>query len=132
MPTGTRREARERALALLYEADSKGLSPSEVLVQLPVAPDEFVIRLVRGVATHDSQIDELLSRLAREWVLERMPVVDRSLLRLATYELLFDSETPIAAVINEAVELAKIYSTEESGRFVNGILSAVAAEVRAG
>ncbi|MHB1487320.1 MAG: transcription antitermination factor NusB [Acidimicrobiales bacterium] len=130
MPTGTRRESRERALALLYEAEAKDMSPHQVLAQLPVAPEPFVIELVSGVEAESERIDAILGRLARDWTLGRMPWIDRNVLRLATYELLTDSSTPIAAVINEAVELAKAYSTEASGRFVNGILAAIAAEVR--
>lgn len=131
MPTGTRRESRERALALLYEAEAKAISPNQVLAQLPVAPEPFVIELVSGVEAESARIDGILGRLARDWALDRMPWIDRNVLRLATYELLTDSSTPVAAVINEAVELAKAYSTEASGRFVNGILAAIATEVRA-
>src|SRR5436190_579127 len=83
---GTRREARERAMSLLYEGEAKGLSPADVLEQLAVAPDPFVIDLVAGVGAHHDRIDELIARFAIDWTLERMPVIDRTLLRLAVYE----------------------------------------------
>ncbi|MGH9164220.1 MAG: transcription antitermination factor NusB [Acidimicrobiales bacterium] len=130
MQVGSRREARERALSLLYEAEAKDLTPAAVLDQLPLAPEPFVVELVRGVGIHLADIDAMLGRLAVGWPVGRMPVIDRNLLRLAAYELMQRPEIPVGAVITEAVELARMYSTEESGRFVNGVLSSVAAEVR--
>ena len=127
---GSRREARERALSLLYEADAKACPPDAVLAELPVPPDPFAGDLVAGVGAHLPDIDELIRRFARGWTLERMPVVDRTVLRMAIYELLHRPDVPTAAVISEAVELAKRYSTDDSGRFVNGMLSAIAEEVR--
>jgi N utilization substance protein B len=126
MTGGTRREARERALSLLYEAELKDLSPADVLAELPVDPDPFAVELVRGVAEHRPQIDEVIARFAIDWALDRMPVVDRNLLRVGVLELLYRPETPVGAVISEAVELAKRYSTEDSGRFVNGVLAGIA------
>jgi transcription antitermination protein NusB len=126
----TRREARERALSLLYEADSKQLAPSQVLSELPVSPDEFVVDVVLGVEAEQPRIDELIAENAIDWSLDRMPVVDRALLRMATYELLARPDVPTGAVISEAVELATEYSTEESGRFVNGVLGTIAAILR--
>jgi transcription antitermination protein NusB len=127
---GPRREARERALSLLYEAEVKGLAPSAVLAGLTVAPDPFARRLVEGVEREAKRIDALVSGAAVSWDIERMPVVDRTVLRLATYELLEQPETPVAVVIDQAVELAKNYSTEDSGRFVNGVLSEISRQVR--
>ena len=118
-------------MSLLYEADAKGQSSEQVLAALPVAPDPFVSDLVTGVATHRERIDELIQRFAIDWSLDRMPVIDRTLLRLAVYELLERDDVPTGAIISEAVELAKRFSTDESGRFVNGVLGSVAAEVRA-
>ena len=126
----SRREARERVLSLLYEAEAKDLDPSALLGELPVPPSAFVTRLVAGVAREGAVIDEAIARHAIDWSIERMPVVDRNVLRLAVYELLWQPDVPVAAVISEAVELAKLYSTEESGRFVNGVLSSIAAEAR--
>ncbi len=130
MTAGTRREARERALSLLYEAEAKDSSIADVLAELPLAADEFTVDLVNGVERDQVAIDELISRFARDWTIERMPVVDRTLLRLAIYELLDRPDIPTAAVLSQAVELAKQYSTEDSGRFVNGVLASVATEVR--
>jgi N utilization substance protein B len=127
---GTRREARERALALLYEADAKSLSPGEVLEGLPVAPDPYVTDVVQGVASRQEEIDDLIARFAIDWTLDRMPVIDRTLLQMATFELLGRPDIPTGVIISEAVELAKQYSTEESGRFVNGVLSSIAGETR--
>jgi N utilization substance protein B len=129
---GGRRQARERALALLYEADAKSVRPGAVIDELPVAPDPFVVALVCGVEEHAAEIDALLAEHAIGWSVERMPVVDRTLLRLATFELIGRPDVPTGAVISEAIDLAKQYSTEESGRFVNGVLSAVAGATRPG
>ena len=117
-------------MSLLYEAEAKGLAPSDVLQQLAVAPDPFVIDLVAGVGVHHDRIDELIARFAIDWTLERMPVIDRTLLRVAVYELLERSDVPTGAIISEAVELAKRYSTDDSGRFVNGMLGRIADELR--
>jgi N utilization substance protein B len=125
-----RREARERALGLLYEAEAKDLTPAEVLVALPVPPDPYATGLVEGVGAHGGEIDALITRYARDWALERMPAVDRTLLRMAVYELCHRPDVPTPVVISEAVELAQQYSTDESGRFVNGVLSGIAGEVR--
>lgn len=132
MNVGSRREARERALSLLYEAEVKDLVPSALLAELPLQPEPFVADLVQGVGENRARIDELVGRFAIGWTLDRMPVVDRNVLRLAVYELLERPDVPLGAVIDEAVELAKRYSTDESGRFVNGVLSGIAAEVRPG
>jgi N utilization substance protein B len=121
-----RREARERALELLYEAEIKNTSTAELISALPVPPGTYSVLLAEGVDEHRAEIDKLLSDHARGWSLERMPAVDRALLRLATYELLHQAEVPVGVVISEAVELASEFSTDDSGRFVNGVLSAIA------
>ena len=126
----TRREARERALSLLYEAESKQVEPSAVLAELPVGPDPYVMDVVRGVESQRSRIDELVASHAIGWTVDRMPVVDRALLRMATFELLARPDVPTGVIISEAVELATQYSTEESGRFVNGMLATIATVVR--
>jgi N utilization substance protein B len=125
-----RREARERALELLYEAELKDCATAAIIEALPVAPDPYAIGIATGVDEHRDAIDALLRKHARGWTIERMPAVDRALLRVATFELLHEDEVPVAVVISEAVELAQQFSTEDSGRFVNGVLSAVAAEAR--
>jgi N utilization substance protein B len=115
---------------LLYEAETKDLSPTELLAELPVAPEQYASELVLGVERRAEEVDRLLGRHATGWAVERMPMVDRCVLRMAAYELLDELEVPVAVVLDEAVELAKTYSTEDSGRYVNGVLSAVATEVR--
>ncbi|HXH57879.1 transcription antitermination factor NusB [Iamia sp.] len=125
---GSRREARERALALLYEADTKARTGVEVLAAQPIEVEAYAADLVRGVSEHCAELDALLGRHARGWVVARMPVVDRNLLRMASYELLHRSDVPPNVVMNEAVELAQQYSTDDSGRFVNGVLAVIATE----
>ncbi len=127
---GTRREARERSLTLCYELDVRGRRASEMLDDLPVAPDPYTERLVRGVHERRSELDSAIAAAAEHWSLERMAVVDRVLLRIGAYELAHCPEVPRAVAISEAVELAKRYSTEESGSFVNGVLSRLATELR--
>ena len=123
---GSRREARERAVALLYEAEAKSVVPAAVLDELPVPAEPFTAELVAGVSDHLDEIDELIRTHARDWKLERMPAMDRAVLRVAVFELVHRPDVPRGAVLSEAVELASQYSTDESGRFVNGLLSAIA------
>jgi len=108
----------------------KGAPLGEILDALPLTPDPFAVVLVRGVDARRAEIDVLVAEAAEGWELERMPVLDRAVLRMATYELLAEPATPVAVVIDEAVELAKQYSTESSGGFVNGVLSTIARRVR--
>jgi transcription antitermination protein NusB len=117
-------------MSLLYEAEAKGMTPAEVVDALPVPPDAFAAQLVVGVSEHKDEVDGLIRRFAKGWSLERMPVIDRNLLRMAIFELAHRPDVPTGAVISEAVELAKTYSTDESGKFVNGMLGRIAEEVR--
>ena len=126
-----RSEARERALSLLYEAEAKALPVGDVLAALPIAPDPLAALLVRGVESSGPRIDELITKHAKGWTMARMAQVDRTVLRIATYELVERPEVPVAVVLDEAVELAKRFSTDDSGRFVNGVLAAIARDVRA-
>ncbi len=126
----SRREARERALGLAYECEQRSEPAAELIAELPVPPEEYATRLVLGVDEHREQIDALIRKYSEHWALERMPVIDRTLLRIGTYELAWVPDVPTAAVITEAVELAHQYSTKDSGRFVNGLLSRIADEVR--
>ncbi|MDQ1424659.1 MAG: transcription antitermination protein NusB [Acidimicrobiaceae bacterium] len=130
MEEDRRSEARERALDLLYEADAKELSVGDVLAALPVRPDDLAVLLVEGVAARRGEIDGLLAEHARGWTLERMPVIDRTVLQVAVFELMARPDVPTAVVIDEAVELAKRFSTDDSGRFVNGMLATIAPLVR--
>ena len=125
-----RSDARERALYLLYEAHSKGIAPAATIDIQVLEPDELTQELVRGVDGNLPQLDELIAAKAKGWTLTRMPVLDLSVMRLAVFELVERPHVPTAVVLNEAVELAKRYSTDDSGRFVNGVLAAIAADVR--
>jgi N utilization substance protein B len=130
VPTSERRQARERALGLLYEAETKGQSPSALVAEQVLDPDEFTVDVVQGVEASGPAIDALITRFAKNWPLARMPAVDRTLLRMGVYELTHRDDVPTGVVLSEIVDLASIYSTDESGPFVNGVLAAIAAEVR--
>ena len=125
-----RSDARERALYLLYEAHSKGIAPIDTIDLQVVEPDELTQELVRGVGDHLAELDELIGARAKGWTLARMPVLDLNVMRLGAYELLERPHVPTAVVLNEAVELAKRFSTDDSGRFVNGVLASIAHDVR--
>jgi transcription antitermination protein NusB len=127
---GSRREARETALGILYEADVREESVADALAHQVLDPPPYAATLLHGLADHLTDIDALLRRYARDWALERMAVIDRNVLRLAAYELAHRPDVPTGAVLSEAVELASRYSTAESGRFVNGVLAKVARELR--
>ena len=132
MPARSR--ARKRALDLLYAAEMRGEDVVRFLDQAIEAGEgpsnPYVEVLVRGVAEHRSRIDELLTEYSEGWALNRMPAVDRSVLRMGVYELLWADDVPDAVVIDEAVELAKALSTDDSPAYVNGVLGAIlAAEV---
>ncbi|MBW3589080.1 MAG: transcription antitermination factor NusB [Actinobacteria bacterium] len=121
-----RRGARRIALEVLYESDLSGSSSESVLSRFADRKSvAFAKELVRGVEQHRKELDDLIGSLSEEWAVDRMPVIDRNVLRLGAYELLFDRDTPRPVVINEAIELAKEYSTEDSGRFINGVLAAI-------
>jgi transcription antitermination protein NusB len=134
----TRREARELILRMLFQVDV-GKQPLDEVVEGALAQSilegsyrEFAEEVARGTWEHRSEIDNVLHELSPEWTVERQPAVDRNILRLTAYEILYRPETPVAAAINEAVELAKKYSTAESGRFVNGVLGALARTIPRG
>jgi N utilization substance protein B len=127
-----RSDARERALHLLYEAHTKGITPAETIDLQVVRPDVLTCELVVGVGERREEIDERIAATAKGWTLRRMPVLDLNIMRLATYELLARPEVPTAVVLDEAVELAKRFSTDDSGRFVNGVLATIATQVRPG
>ena len=129
-----RSKARKRAVDVLYEADLRGSDPLTVLRDRiadahPPVPDHAV-RLVEGAVEQRARIDELIEEHASGWSLDRLPDVDRAILRMAVYELLWVDDVPDAVVIDEAVELAKTLSTDDSPAYVNGVLGAIlAAEV---
>ena len=132
-----RSKARKRAVDVLYEAELRGNDRLSVLrdridTAEPPVP-EHTVRLVEGVAEHAERIDELIDAHATGWSIDRLPDVDRAIMRMAVYELLWADDVPDAVVIDEAVELAKALSTDDSPAFVNGVLGAIlAAEVPTG
>lgn len=130
-----RTKARRRALDVLFEADQKGITDGDELLALleqrmhvTVAQGPFpqyAVEIVEGVAAHRAEIDELLSTYSQGWTLERMPVVDRCILRLGTWELLHNDDVPDAVAVDEAVHLAAELSTGDSPTFVNGLLGRI-------
>jgi len=133
-PATGRRQARTLALQALYEADLAGHDPLEALDRILTEEGgervtaTYARHLIEGVVQHRAEIDQRLVQAAPAWPLEQMPPIDKNLLRLAIYELLFDNRrVPMKAVINEAVEIAKVFGSESSSRFVNGVLGTVVA-----
>lgn len=124
-----RSEARERALYVLYESASKDLTVTEVFEQHVLEPDPLTKELALGTDDHRSRIDALIAGRSEGWTLERMAVIDLAIMRLAVFELLERPEVPAAVVLDEAVELATRFSTDASGRFVNGVLAAIARDL---
>jgi len=125
-----RSDARERALHLLYEAHAKSESGSSVVESQILPVDDLVLEIVSGVDDVTAFADEIIAENAIGWTLARMPVIDLIVLRMAIFELKSRPDVPTAVILNEAVELAKTFSTDESGRFVNGILSTISKKVR--
>ncbi|MGB7979387.1 MAG: transcription antitermination factor NusB [Candidatus Nanopelagicales bacterium] len=129
-----RSKARKRALDILYAAEVRGVSPIDILGERPLAegaartppkPNPYVATLVEGVSAHRVRIDELLRTYSAGWALDRMPAVDRNVLRIGVYELLWCPDVPDAVVIDEAVTLVRGLSTDESPAFVNGVLARI-------
>ncbi len=122
-----RSKARKRALDILYESDLRGRDAVSTLAERLAASDppvpEYAVSLVEGVAARRVRIDELLETYSIGWTLDRMPAVDRNILRLGTYELLWAPDVPDAVAVSEAVELARQLSTDDSPGFVNGLLA---------
>jgi N utilization substance protein B len=124
---GTQRHhSRERALEILYEASIKERPVASVLDDLPIRPDAYTVLILTSAASHEDEANELISRFSIDWPLERLALVDRLVMTLAIGEMLMDEPPPIAVILDEAVELAKVYSTEGSASFVNGVLAACA------
>lgn len=134
-----RTQGREYALQVLYQCDANDELPSDVIdvfwaqFEPEVRPDEevrqFAEELARGVESNAKEIDDLIESTSINWRLERMPRVDRNVLRIAVFELIHRQDVPVAVVINEAIEIGKRYGSEESGSFINGILDRVAQEL---
>jgi transcription antitermination protein NusB len=124
---GARTKARKRAVDVLFEADQRGSDVLETLAERVAAGEppvaDYTVALVEGVVAQSGRIDELLTTYSQGWSLDRMPAVDRAVLRLGTFELLWRDDVPDAVVISEAVGLARDLSTDESPGFVNGLLA---------
>jgi len=121
---------------MLFEMDINRSSVDEVLMGKRMVgeapPADFTIELVKGVSEHLDEIDAMISRYAEGWDIRRMPLVDRNVLRMAVFELLYMKDVPAGATIDEAVELAKVFSTEDSGKFVNGVLGQISRDFESG
>ena len=130
MPT-RRRQARIFALQTLYEADTTGHEPLETLERLLQETDAtedvkaFAKELVNGAVAQRQHLDDVIARVAPAWPIEQMATIDRNILRLAILEILLNNRTPVKAAINEAVELAKSFGSDNSAKFVNGVLGSV-------
>jgi N utilization substance protein B len=133
-----RRRSRILALQALYEIDTTHHPAGTVLDQrlaedpLPDEGEAFARELITGVMQHQAELDELIQRYAPEWPVDQMAVVDRNVLRMAVYEMLFDEEVPPVVAIDEAIEIARKFGSEESGAFINGILDAVRKRIERG
>ncbi|MGW6913674.1 transcription antitermination factor NusB [Kitasatospora sp. NPDC054939] len=133
--SAARSKARTRAFQILFEADHRGVDPLSVLADWVARarepkPEEgtpqvgeYTMELVEGYVRHAGRIDDLIAQYAIGWTLDRMPIVDRNVLRLGAYELIWEDGVPDAVVLDEAVEIAKEFSTDESPAFVNGLLA---------
>jgi N utilization substance protein B len=127
-----RRESRIKALEVLYQQEMTGQSIGEILdlqKSLNITLDDFTLGLIKGVDKHIEQIDTHIALASARWTLDRMPAIDRNILRIATFEIMYDKNIPVSVSINEAIEIAKEYGTPDSSKFVNGVLGAVAAEI---
>lgn len=128
---GSRSKARKRALDILFEAEARGEDALEVLARRVAGTDappvsEFAASLVEGVVRHRDTLDAAIGDTARGWSVERMPAVDRMILRIGTLEVLHSDDVPHAVAIDEAIDLARALSTDDSPRFVNGVLAGIA------
>jgi N utilization substance protein B len=124
-----RSKARKRALDILFECEVRGLPLGDTLDERVVAGEppvnEYTVRLIRGIAEHQSRIDDLVATYAQGWTLDRMPTVDRNALRIGVFEILYVDEVPDAVAVSEAMNLVHDLSTDESPGFVNGVLGNV-------
>ena len=127
---GGRSEARERAVHLLYESRMKTRTGPETVADQVASPDPYTVDLVRGVAEYRDELDAVIGRLARGWTISRMPALDLEVLRVACFELAHRPDVPRGVVLAQAVDLATRYGTDDSARFVNGLLAAAADELR--
>ncbi len=127
----SRRESRERAVELGYEAQVRGWEVDDLLEAQTIAPDRFVVELLRDAESKRPEVDALIEAKSNRWSISRMPVLDVVVMRIGVAELL-SRDTPTGVVLSEAVELAGRYSTDESSRYVNSVFAAIAADLRPG
>ncbi len=124
-----RHHSRERALEIFYEATIKGRDVTTIINELALQPDEYTLALLNSAQLHQVRANELISTFAIDWELERMAIVDRLVMTLAIAELLMTDAPPKAVILDEAIELAKVYSSDGSPSFVNGVLAACVDEL---
>lgn len=129
-----RRKARTIALEIIYQREITKASLDEIIRNRNKAgegepPSDFSMKLINGVVSHQSEIDDLIEGYADNWALDRMPSLDRNIIRISLYEMLYEEDIPFSVSINEAVELAKTYGTDDSGKFVNGVLGRIASDL---
>lgn len=125
-----RRRARRIALSILYQQEITGVSSAEIIRKKLYAPEnepipDFTYQLLSGVNRHRPELDKLIDQYAKNWALERLPVIDKNILRLSLFEILYLTDIPVSVSINEAVELGKLYGSNDSSRFINGVLGQI-------
>ncbi len=125
----SRHQARERALEIFYESSIKGRPASVIVSDLNVRPDNYVLALLNSAEQHQARADELIGEFSIDWPLDRIALIDRLIMTLAIGEMLMENAPPLAVILDEAVEMAKVFSTDGSSSFVNGVLSAIAPRV---
>lgn len=129
-----RRRARKVALEILYQREITG-SSIDIILEKHLYPEgsdpitDFCRRILHGVTEHQKEIDELIEKYADNWALERMPLLDRNMIRIGIYEMLYEPDIPHSVSINEAIELAKVYGTADSSKFVNGVLGKISLSI---
>ena len=125
-----RHRARERALEILYEANIKNRPVNSILAALAIVPDPYTVEVLLSTEQHVNRAEELISKHSHDWALDRLALIDRLIMTMAIGELLLPDAPPTAVVLDEAVELAQVYSTEGSGSFVNGVLAACSEDLK--
>jgi transcription antitermination protein NusB len=125
----SRHRARERALEIFYESAIKERPVAVIVTELNTRPDEYTLSLLTSAESHQPRANELISEFSIDWPLERIALVDRLIMTLAVGEMLMENPPPPAVILDEAVELAKVFSTDGSSSFVNGVLSSIAQTV---
>lgn len=130
VPIVSRREGRERVISLLYEMEVKTCSADTLLQELTLKPDPFVAERLLGITENQALLNAEIRKLSGDWEPSRMPLLDYAILQLGMFELIFRPEVPTGVILSEAVELAQKFSTESSGKFINGLLSAAAKQLR--